>query len=145
MRYSSLRNTRVIDLTHHIAGPYATRILAEGGAHVIKVEPPWGEGGRKAGPHRSGQSNGNRGGRFAFLNTNKLGVTLNLKHRRGVELLMRMLEGADLLIENFAPGTLARLGLESAELLKRFPKLSIISISNFGADGPVPDARLNDL
>ena len=111
MRYSSLRNTRVVDLTHHIAGPYATRCWPQVGADVIKVEPPWGEGARKAGPHRPGQTNGDRGGRFAFLNTNKLGVTLNLKHPRGVELLMRMLDGADLLIENFAPGTLARLGL----------------------------------
>jgi crotonobetainyl-CoA:carnitine CoA-transferase CaiB-like acyl-CoA transferase len=137
-------------LTHQIAGPYATRLLAEVGADVIKVEPPWGEGARNAGPHRSGHSNGDnargdRGGRFAFLNTNKLGVTLNLKHQRGIELLMRMLEGADLLIENFAPGTLARLGLEAAELLKRFPRLSLVSISNFGAEGPDRDAALNDL
>src|SRR5271163_3279971 len=140
MRYSSLRNTHVVDLTHHIAGPYATRLLAEVGADVIKVEPPWGEGARKAGPRRPGSQNGDRGGRFAFLNTNKLGVTLNLKHPRGVELLMRMLEGADLLMENFAPGTLERLGLDSAKLLKRFPKLSVVSISNFGADGPDRDA-----
>jgi crotonobetainyl-CoA:carnitine CoA-transferase CaiB-like acyl-CoA transferase len=145
MRYSSLRNTRVVDLTHHIAGPYATRLLAEAGADVIKVEPPWGEGARKAGPHRNGTSNGDRGGRFAFLNTNKYGVTLNLKHPRGVELLMRMLDGADVLIENFAPGTLARLGLASEDLLKRFPKLSVVSISNFGADGPDRDAKMNDL
>ena len=65
-----------------------------------------------AGP---GAVNGDRGGRFAFLNTNKLGVTLNLKHPRGVELLMKMLDGADLLIENFAPGTLEKLGLASDE------------------------------
>jgi len=145
MRYSSLRNTRVVDLTHHIAGPYATRLLAEAGADVIKVEPPWGEEARKAGPHRSGASNGDRGGRFAFLNTNKNGITLNLKHPRGRELLQRVLEGADLLIENFAPGTMARLGLDSADLLKQFPKLSVVSISNFGADGPDRDAKMNDL
>jgi CoA:oxalate CoA-transferase len=145
MRYSSLRNTRVVDLTHHIAGPYATRLLAEVGADVIKVEPPWGDAARKAGPRRPEQANGDRGGRFAFLNTNKLSVTLNLKHPRGVELLMQMLDGADLLIENFAPGTLERLGLASEELLKRFPKLSVVSISNFGADGPDRNARLNDL
>jgi len=146
MRYSSLRNTRIVDLTHHIAGPYATRMLAEVGAEVIKVEPPWGEGGRKAGPHRAGGSDkDDRGGPFAFLNINKLGVTLNLRHRRGVELLERMLDGADLLMENFAPGTLERLGLAPNDLLKRFPKLSIVSISNFGADGPDRDAALNDL
>ncbi len=121
-------------------------MLAEVGADVIKVEPPWGEAARKAGPHRPGQSNGDRGGRFAFLNTNKLGVTLNLKHPRGVELLMKMLDGADLLVENFAPGTpRAARARTRRELLKRFPKLSVISISNFGADGPDRDARLNDL
>src|SRR5271168_1206470 len=145
MRYSSLRNTHVVDLTHHIAGPYATRLLAEVGADVIKIEPPWGEGARQAGPRRPGNQNGDRGGRFAFLNTNKLGVTLNLKHPRGVELLMRMLDGADLLMENFAPGTLEKLGLDTEKLLKRFPKLSVVSISNFGADGPDRNARLNDL
>jgi len=145
MRYSSLRNTRVVDLTHHIAGPYATRLLAEVGADVIKVEPPWGDAARKAGPHRQGHSNGDRGGRFAFLNTNKFGVTLNLKHPRGAELLIKMLEGADVLIENFAPGTLTKLGLDSPELLARFPRLSVVSISNFGADGPDRDSKLNDL
>jgi len=145
MRYSSLRNTRVVDLTHHIAGPYATLMLAQAGADVIKVEPPSGEGARKAGPRPQGHSNGDRGGRFAYLNTNKLGVTLNLKHAKGVELLMRLLDGADLLIENFAPGTLARLGLAPEELLKRYPRLSVVSISNYGADGPDRDTPANDL
>jgi CoA:oxalate CoA-transferase len=145
MRYSSLRNTRVVDLTHHIAGPYATLMLAQVGADVIKVEPPAGEGARKAGARRPGHDNGDRGGRFAFLNTNKLGVTLNLKHPRGLELMMRLLDGADLLVENFAPGTLARLGLAPEALLKRFPKLSVVSISNYGADGPDRDAPMNDL
>ncbi len=145
MRYSSLRNVRVVDLTHHIAGPYATRLLAEVGADVIKVEPPSGEASRREGPHRPEQRNGDRGGRFAFLNTNKLAVTLNLKHQKGVDLLMRMLDGADLLVENFAPGTLARLGLAPAQLLQRFPRLSVVSISNFGADGPDRDAAMNDL
>jgi len=145
MRYSSLRNVRVVDLTHHIAGPYATLLLAQAGADVVKVEPPWGEGARKAGPHRNGASNGDRGGRFAFLNTNKLGVTLNLKHSRGRDLMMRLLDGADVLIENFAPGTLAQLGLDGDELLSQFPKLSIVSISNFGANGPDRDAKMNDL
>ena len=149
MRYSSLRNTRVVDLTHHIAGPYTTLMLAQVGADIIKVEPPGGEPARKAGPRRPGRNNGDhfedRGGRFAFLNTNKLGVTLNLKHSRGRDLMMRLLDGADLLVQNFAPGTLARLGLASDELLKRFPKLSVISISNYGADGPDRDAPMNDL
>ena len=143
MRYHALSDVRVVDLTHHIAGPYATKLLADVGADVIKAEPPWGERGRQLGPNRNGESD--RGGLFAFLNLNKRGITLNLKHDRGREILARLLDGADLLIENFAPGTLARLGLAPDELIAKFPKLSIVSISNFGQDGPGRDGRLNDL
>ena len=86
-------------------------------------------------------ANEDRGGVFAFLNLNKRGVTLNLKHERGRELLAGLLDSADLLIENFAPGTLAALGLAPDDLIAKFPRLSVISISNFGQDGPddVPD------
>src|SRR5258708_37221519 len=130
MRYSALSDVRVVDLTHFIAGPYATKLLADMGADVIKVEPVQGECGRKLGPHRGSSSD--RGGLFAFLNLNKRGVTLNLKHDRGRELMIAMLEDADLLIENFAPGTLAALGLAPDALIEKFPRLSIVSISNFG-------------
>jgi crotonobetainyl-CoA:carnitine CoA-transferase CaiB-like acyl-CoA transferase len=110
MRYSALSDVRVVDLTHYIAGPYATKLLADMGADVVKVEPVTGEGGRQLGPKR-GSGDCDRGGLFAFLNLNKRGVTLNLKHARGRELMSSLLEDADLLIENFAPGTLAALGL----------------------------------
>jgi crotonobetainyl-CoA:carnitine CoA-transferase CaiB-like acyl-CoA transferase len=143
VRYRALSDVRVIDLTHFIAGPYATKLLADMGADVVKVEPPWGDGGRKLGPHRGTVED--RGGLFAFLNLNKRGVTLNLKHQRGRELLAGLLDGADLLIENFAPGTLAALGLAPDELIAKFPKLSVVSISNFGQDGPERDGKLNDL
>jgi CoA:oxalate CoA-transferase len=148
MRYQALSDVRVVDLTHFIAGPYATKLLAEYGAEVIKVEPPWGEGGRRVGPFRRERRDGGapeRGGLFAYLNTDKLGVTLNLKHGEGRAMLLRLLDGADLLIENFAPGTLARLGLAPDRLLTRFPRLSIVSISNFGQSGPARDGILNDL
>ena len=144
MRYSALSDVRVVDLTHFIAGPYATKLLADMGAEVIKIEPPRGEGGRALGPHR-GAPNPDRGGLFAFVNQNKLGVTLNLKHDRGRELLHGLLTDADILCENFAPGTMAALGLPPQDLLAKFPTLSIISISNFGQDGPDRDAPLNDL
>jgi CoA:oxalate CoA-transferase len=144
MRYSALSDVRVVDLTHYIAGPYATKLLADMGADVVKVEPVKGEGGRGLGPKR-GSGDCDRGGLFAFLNLNKRGVTLNLKHARGRELMTSLLEDADLLIENFAPGTLAALGLAPNAILEKFPKLSIVSISNFGQDGPERDGRLNDL
>ena len=146
MRYGALSDIRVIDLTHFIAGPYATKLLADYGAEVIKVEPPWGEGGRKLGPLRiDGGHQPDRGGLFAYLNTNKLGITLNLTASPGRDALLRLLSDADLMVENFAPGTLAKLGLPVDELLAKFPKLSIVSISNFGQDGPDRDAILNDL
>jgi CoA:oxalate CoA-transferase len=142
MRYSALSDLRVVDLTHFIAGPYATKLLADFGARVIKVESPQGEGGRRLGMVPAGAD---RGPLFAFLNTNKLGVSLDLKSARGRELINDLLADADLMVENFAPGTLARLGLDPAELLARFPRLSIVSISNFGQDGPNRDAPLDDL
>lgn len=150
MIYRALSDVRVIDLTHYIAGPYATRLLAQLGADVVKIEPPSGEGGRRLGPHGEAPAGSSarapdRGGLFAFLNADKLGVTLNLKDGRGRELLHRLLAGADLLYENFMPGTLARLGLDPDDLLARFPRLSIVSISNYGQDGPDHAAPVNDI
>ncbi|MGH7778836.1 MAG: CaiB/BaiF CoA transferase family protein [Candidatus Binataceae bacterium] len=145
MRYRALNDIKVVDLTHFIAGPYATKLLADYGANVIKVEPPAGEGGRRVGPFRPDAPAAERGALFAFLNTNKLGVTLDLMHPRGRALIRELLAGADLLVENFAPGTLARLGLEPSELLSTFPRLSIVSISNFGQDGAERGALLDDL
>ena len=146
MRYGALSDIRVVDLTHFIAGPYATKLLADYGAEVIKVEPPGGEGGRKLGPFRAnGGHQPDRGGLFAYLNTNKLGITLNLKERAGRDALLQLLRDADLMVENFAPGTLSKLGLPAEDLLAKFPKLSIVSISNFGQDGPDRDGILNDL
>ncbi len=147
MRYRALSDVRVVDLSHFIAGPYATKLLADMGAEVVKVEPPWGEGGRKLGPFPAGAETKKpeRGGLFAFLNQNKLGVTLNLKDERGRELLTGLLDGADLLVENYAPGTLAAFSLAPDVLRAKFPRLSIVSISNFGQDGPERDSRLNDL
>jgi CoA:oxalate CoA-transferase len=142
MRYSALSDLQVVDLTHFIAGPYATKLLADFGARVIKVEPPQGEGGRRLGMVPAGAD---RGPLFAFLNTNKLGVSLDLRSARGRELIIDLLADADLMVENFAPGTLARLGLDPGELLARFPRLSIVSISNFGQDGPDRGAPLDDL
>lgn len=145
MRYRALNDIRVLDLTHYIAGPYATRLLADMGAQVVKVEPPRGEGGRRMRSNGAAEAARGHGALFAFLNLNKLGVTLNLKHPRGRDLLLRLAAESDLLVENFAPGAMAALGLDPQALLEQFPRLSIVSISNFGQDGPDRDARLNDL
>lgn len=146
MRYNALANVKVVDLTHRIAGPYATKLLAQLGAEVIKVEPPGGEPGRRltitAAPPAPEQD---RSPLFAYLNTDKSGITLNLKDERGRALLKRLLADADLLVENFSPATMPRLGLAPSSLLAEFPRLSIVSISNFGQDGPDRDAPQTDL
>ena len=144
MRYHALSDVRVVDLTHFIAGPYATKLLADMGADVVKVEPLSGDGGRKLGPHRAAVED--RGGLFAFLNLNKLGVTLNLKHERGRELLAGLLDGADLLIENFAPGTLAALGLAPEESDRKVPEACrSFQFRISGRTEPERDGKLNDL
>ncbi|MGH8012201.1 MAG: CaiB/BaiF CoA transferase family protein [Candidatus Binataceae bacterium] len=141
MRYDALADLRVLDLTHYIAGPYATKLCADMGAQVIKVEPPMGDGARRIG----NRLKPDRGPLFAFLNTNKFGVTLNLKHPRGRQLLFELAGQSDMMFENFAPGTLARLGIPPELLREKFPQLVLVSISNFGQNGPDRDSRLNDL
>src|SRR5580693_1045813 len=107
-----LSGITVIDLSHVYNGPYATFLMAMAGAMVIKVEP-------KGGEHL--RSRGDMGGAdlpFAMLNSNKETVTLNLKDARGKDLLRDMVKRADVLIENFAPGVMERLGLGAAALLE---------------------------
>ena len=143
MRYRALSDVRVVDLTHFVAGPYADQAAGGHGRQRRQGRNRQREGRAQAGPHRAGVED--RGGLFAFLDLNKRGVTINLKHERGRELIAGLLDGADLLIENFAPGTLAALGLAPDELIAKFPRLSVISISNFGQDGVERDGKLNDL
>jgi CoA:oxalate CoA-transferase len=129
----------VIDLSHVYNGPYATFLMAMAGARVIKVEPFQGEHLR---------SRGDMGGAalpFAMLNSNKLPVTLNLKTEEGRALLKEMVERADILVENFAPGVMDRLGLGAAELHKVNPRLIYGSSSGYGKDGPYRDYPAMDL
>ena len=134
-----LSGITVIDLSHVYNGPYATLLMALAGARVIKVEP-------KGGEHL--RSRGDMGGAdlpFAMLNSNKETVTLNLKDARGKELLRDMVKRADVLIENFAPGVMERLGLGAAALLEINPRLIYGSSSGYGTDGPYRDYPAMDL
>jgi formyl-CoA transferase len=134
-----LSGITVIDLSHVYNGPYATFLMAMAGAEVIKVEPHQGEHLR---------SRGDMGGAdlpFAMLNSNKKPVTLNLKTEKGRELLREMVARADVLVENFAPGVMDRLGLGAAELLKINPRLIYGSSSGYGKDGPYRDYPAMDL
>jgi formyl-CoA transferase len=134
-----LSGITVIDLSHVYNGPYATFLMAMAGAEVIKVEPLQGEHLR---------SRGDMGGAalpFAMLNSNKKPVTLNLKTEKGRGLLRELAGRADILLENFAPGVMDRLGIGAADLQKINPRLIYGSSSGYGKDGPYRDYPAMDL
>jgi crotonobetainyl-CoA:carnitine CoA-transferase CaiB-like acyl-CoA transferase len=136
----ALDDVRVLDLTHHLCGPYATKLLADFGADVIKIERP-GEGdlARRLGPFRGDEPHPEKSGIFAWLNTNKRSVTLDLKRDAGRQVFFDLLETADIVVENFRPGVMDTLGFSYAELRRRKPALVLLSISNFGQTGPYRD------
>jgi len=134
-----LKSLTVIDLGQIYNGSYATFLMAMAGARVIKIEP-------KGGEHlRRRASTGGAALPFAMLNSNKLSATLNLKSERGRELLCQMVERADVLLENFAPGTLDRLGVGWEKLQKVNPRLIYASGSGYGLTGPYRDYPAMDL
>lgn len=128
-----LEGVRVVDLTRILAGPYCTQALADAGADVVKIEEP-GKGDDTRGwgpPFVRGESV-----YYLAVNRGKRGVTLNLKHPQGRQLLWRLLASADVLVENFRPGALDRLGFSWQEVSLRHPRIVYASISGYGADGP---------
>ena len=146
MHEQALSGIRVLDLTHHIAGPYCTKIMADHGADVVKIEKPGvGDGARSLGPFVGDRADLECGGLFLYLNTNKKGVTLDLKSPRGVQIFKELLEQVDLLVENFSPRVMPGLGLDYETLRKTKPDLVMVSISSFGQTGPYRDCRASDL
>ncbi|MDO8672531.1 MAG: CoA transferase, partial [Dehalococcoidia bacterium] len=142
----ALTGVKVIDLTHMIAGPYCTRMLADYGADVIKVEKPGlGDGGRRLGPFLANEPHPDKSGTFAYLNANKRGVTLNLKSETGRAILLRLIEDAGILVESFAPRVMSGLGLSYDRLKEINPGLLMVSISNFGQTGPYRDFKASEL
>ena len=141
-----LSGVRVLDLTRHAAGPFATRLLADYGAEVVKVERPHsGDPTRGMGPFHGNEPGPERSGLFLFLNTGKKSVTLNLKSARGRELALALAERADVVVENFAPRVLPALGLDYTAVSARNPRVVMTSVSNFGQTGPRRDWRGSDL
>ena len=141
-----LSDLRVIDLSHGIAGPYGTKLLADFGADVIKVERPGsGDYARRMGPFPGDISHPEKSGLFLFLNTNKRGITLDLKTAEGTDALKELVKGADILVESFKPGVMARLGLDYDTLSKINPNLVMTSVSNFGQTGPYRDYLASEL
>ena len=130
---SALDGITVLDLTRVLSGPYCTMMLADMGARVIKVEQP-GKGDDTRGwgpPFQNGES-----AYFLSINRNKESVTLNLKHPEGRRVLDALIEKSDVLVENFRPGTLDKMGLGYETLSKQRPDLVYCSISGFGQTGP---------
>ena len=135
----ALAGLKVVDLTRVLGGPYATMILADHGAEVIKIEPPQGDEVREWGPPFQPAPDGGRGDASYFIgvNRNKQSLALDLGQPAGREVLLRLLEDADVLIENYKPGAMEKWGLGYEDTLRhRFPSLVHCRVSGFGADGP---------
>ncbi|WP_445223034.1 CoA transferase, partial [Burkholderia cenocepacia] len=129
----ALDGLKVVDLSRVLGGPYCTQALADHGATVIKIEPPAGDETRGWGPPFLGDT----AWYFMGVNRNKEGLALDLSHDEGRAILWRLLEEADVLVENFKPGTLARWGMDYArDLQPRLPRLIHCAVTGFGADGP---------
>ena len=136
-----LAGMKVIDLTHVMAGPTCTLMLADMGAEVIKIEKvPQGDDTRHTPP-----SIGDETAAFLMMNRNKRGMALDLKKASGAKVLRRLLESADVLVENFGPGVMERLGFGYEDLRKKHPALIYCSLSGFGRTGPYKDRRGFDL
>ena len=142
---SALEGVRVLDLTHCIAGPYCTRLLAGFGADVLKIEPPGGERGRRMGPFFQDEPGPDSSLVFAYLNAGKQSLTLNLKSEEGRDVLKSLLAETDLVVENFAPRVMPSLGLDYESLREIAPHLVMVSISNFGQTGPYRDYKATDI
>lgn len=137
----ALDGIKVIDMTRVLAGPYCTMLLADLGAEVIKIErPQHGDDSRAFGPYQNGES-----AYFMSINRGKKSLTLNIKTEKGKDILRRLVSQADVLVENFRPGVMAKLGLDYENLKKVNPRLIYCASSGFGQTGPYSKRAAYDL
>jgi crotonobetainyl-CoA:carnitine CoA-transferase CaiB-like acyl-CoA transferase len=136
MLRAALDDIRVLDLSQGIAGPLCARLLGDFGADVVKIEPPGGECGRRMPPFFQDDPHPEKSLFFLLLNLDKRGVTLNLEAREGADIFRRLVRDADVVVESFAPGYLASLGLDHASLAQDNPGLVMTSVTPFGQFGP---------
>ncbi len=141
MAAGALDGIRVLDFSHALAGPYCTLLLADFGAEVYKLESRSGDMGRGWGPPFAG----GMASFFLGLNRGKNGISINLKRPEGLELCLRLIDKMDVLVENFRPGLMARLGLGYDTVHLRNPQLIYCSISGYGQNGPSRDEAAMDL
>ncbi|QGW85060.1 CaiB/BaiF CoA transferase family protein [Variovorax paradoxus] len=141
-----LRGIVVVDLTRVLAGPYCTMVLADLGARVIKVElPVLGDDARHSGPFIDQEGQGPVSGYFFSVNRNKESIALNLKSPEDREIFEALVEEADVLVENFSPGTMHKLGYDWDTVHARWPELVMASISGFGQTGPYRELPAYDM
>ena len=142
----ALSGVKVLDLSQYIAGPYCTKLLADFGAEVIKIEDPQGgDGARRIGPFPKDDPDPEKSGLFLHLNTNKKSITLNIRCRTGIEILNTLVKEADILVESLKPEVISTLGLSYEIISEINPRLIMVSISSFGQSGPYRDYRANDM
>ena len=142
----ALNGVRVLDLTHHVAGPYCTKLLADFGAEVVKIERPGvGDDARRFGPFAGDDPHPEKSLLFAYLNTSKKSVTLDLKSPTGRRIFQELLSESHILIESFSPRVMPTLGLGFDRLAESRPGLVMVSISNFGQTGPYRDYKATDM
>jgi crotonobetainyl-CoA:carnitine CoA-transferase CaiB-like acyl-CoA transferase len=141
----ALAGLRVLECGEMVAGAYATKLLADLGAEVVKIEPPGGDAARRYGPFPGGTPHPERSGLFIYLNTNKRGLTLDLAHPHGRAVLQRLASGADLLVHNLPPQTMDAYDLTYDSLAAQNPRLVMTSITPYGLSGPRRDWQATDL
>ena len=136
-----LQGITVVALEHVIAGPFCTRQLADLGARVIKIERPGvGDPARSYDERANGMTS-----HFVWTNRSKESITLDLKQPEAKDIVLKLLEKADVMVQNLAPGATARMGFSHEALKERFPRFIVCDISGYGTDGPYRDKKAYDL
>ena len=146
MAERALSGLTVLDISENISGPYCTKLLADYGATVIKVEKPvTGDASRQTGPFPDDNPDIEKSGLFLFLNTSKKSITLDIDNKDARDIFKRLVKHADIVVENFKPGTMKKLGLDYAALKRYKSDIIMASISYFGQTGPRRDWNGCDL
>ncbi|MXY22141.1 MAG: CoA transferase [Dehalococcoidia bacterium] len=141
----ALSDLRVVDMSTGIAGAFCSKLFADFGADVIKVEPPSGDPTRSLGPFPGGSSDLEASGMFIYLNSNKRGATLDLESERGRSLAADLMAKTDIVVVSFAPGEIESMGLGYDAIQKTNPAVIMISITPFGQTGPWRDWQATEL
>jgi crotonobetainyl-CoA:carnitine CoA-transferase CaiB-like acyl-CoA transferase len=142
MTEGALSGLKVLELCQFVAGPYCTKLLADFGAEVIKIEPPeCGDVARKEGPFPGDIIDPEKSGLFLYLNTSKQGVTLNLENPKGQRIFRELVKWADILVEDNPPGVMKELGLDYDNLKELNRQLVMTSLTPFGQNGPYKDYK----